>query len=149
MIAARRLWALDGADRRLFVRAFVGLIVVDARLRFLGLRRSLSWAESANSDPQPGGVDRARRYADCIARTARHHFLRARCLHQSVLLQRWLRREGIASDLRIGVAKGNEALRAHAWVEVAGEVVNDVPLAVRGFVPLVDAAGVARAQAWL
>ena len=133
----------------MLLRAFVGLIVVDVRLRLFGLRRSIAWTEPATAAKRPEAAARARRYADCIARTARHHFVRARCLHQSLLLQRWLHEENVASDLRIGVAKADEALRAHAWVEIDGEVVNDAPQAVRAFAPLTDAAGVAKAQAWL
>ena len=39
----------------------------------------------------------------------------------------WLRRYGMASDLRIGVRfEGNE-LAAHAWVEKNGIPVNDRP----------------------
>ena len=144
-----RVWSLGAADRRLLFRAFAGIIVVDLRLRFSGLQRSLRWTElTRGSRTEPGAVERANRYAEWIARVARHHFIRARCLHQSLLLQRWLSQDDVSSDLRIGVAKADDTLHAHAWVEVDGRVVNDVPEAVRAFAPLANAAGISRAQSW-
>jgi hypothetical protein len=47
-----------------------------------------------------------------------------------------LRREGLPSQLRIGVRKADGALKAHAWVELCGSVVNDDPSAVAVFRPL-------------
>ena len=36
-----------------------------------------------------------------------------------------LRRNGIDSELRIGVRRGDGAFQAHSWVEYAGLVLND------------------------
>lgn len=47
----------------------------------------------------------------------------ALCLQRSAVLVRMLRRRGIAASLVIGVQK--IPFKAHAWVEVAGEVIND------------------------
>jgi hypothetical protein len=64
---------------------------------------------------------------------ARHHVVPAHCLHRSLVLHAWLRREGLPSSLRIGVQKANGELRAHAWIELAGQVINDRPAAVAPF----------------
>jgi hypothetical protein len=79
---------------------------------------------------------RARRYARHLDRASRHHLVRARCLHRSLVLHRWLRRQGLPSQLRIGVSKSAGAFAAHAWVEMDGLVVNDRALAVYAFTPL-------------
>lgn len=47
----------------------------------------------------------------------------ANCLVQSVVARTLLRRAGYAAEIRIGVAKESEVLKAHAWVESAGVVV--------------------------
>ena len=47
------------------------------------------------------------------------------CLHRSVVAISLLRRRGIACDLVIGVQR--LPFRGHAWVEVEGRVVNDLP----------------------
>jgi hypothetical protein len=51
--------------------------------------------------------------------------LRSRCLQRSLVLAWLLRRRGIDGRLRIGVQTDEGGLIAHAWVEVAGEPVND------------------------
>ena len=43
------------------------------------------------------------------------------CLPRSLATQALLAREGIASELRLGVAQAPRGIRAHAWVECDGE----------------------------
>ena len=136
----RRVLALERAERRLLLRAFIALARVDLTLRVAGFRRLA--ARARLGAPPAGGRDeaaalgRARRYARTIDMAARHHVVPARCLHRSLVLHEWLRRDGLPGELRIGVRKEGEALRAHAWVELDGQVVNDTPAAVAPFVPL-------------
>jgi len=48
----------------------------------------------------------------------------ATCLTQALTLQALLSREGIHSDLRIGVARDDASgIIAHAWVEIDGAVI--------------------------
>ena len=47
---------------------------------------------------------------------------RASCLTQAVAGQYLLRRNGHASELRVGVARGESGFRAHAWIEHDGRV---------------------------
>ena len=47
------------------------------------------------------------------------------CLTRSLALVRMLKKDGIESQLRIGVRIAGTALDAHAWVEYAGMPVND------------------------
>lgn len=52
----------------------------------------------------------------------------AKCLAQSMTGQILLARHGIPSDLKVGVArKGEDQLRAHAWLEQDGHVVFGEP----------------------
>ena len=65
--------------------------------------------------------------AGTVNAVARHTIGNPTCLTRSLTLWWMLRRAGIASDLRIGVRKGqNEnSIQAHAWIEIAGNVIND------------------------
>ena len=58
------------------------------------------------------------------------------CLRRSLTLQRELQRSRCRAVLSLGVRKVNGELNAHAWVEVAGEVVNDSPAIIATFLPL-------------
>ncbi len=47
------------------------------------------------------------------------------CLSRSLALSWLLRRQGIESDLRIGVRNHEGEFQAHAWVECQSQVLND------------------------
>lgn len=134
----RNLLALRRAEWRALVAAWANLWLIDLELRFMSFRRVLEGADrlSGAIAAVPPDVPRARSYARWVDVAARHHVVRARCLHRSLALHRRLRAEGMASVLRVGVRKNNEDLVAHAWVELAGQVVNDRPEAVASFVAL-------------
>lgn len=73
-------------------------------------------------------VDRARRDAEAVAVVAGRPVVGARCLGRSLVLWFLLRRRGIDAELVIGAERAEAGrLPAHAWVEVAGEPVNDAP----------------------
>jgi hypothetical protein len=129
--------ALSRADRQSLRRAFIWLVIADMVLRAKRFQRLGQWLEA----PAEGHVDaqalrRAEAYAHWLDVAARHHVVRARCLHRSLALQHWLRREGLPSRLQIGVRRDGRVLRAHAWVELGGHSVNDSPAAVDVFTPL-------------
>ena len=132
---------LRASDIRAIARAWLWLLWMDLVLRVLPLQRVLGRAAGPTEAPavRESDVRRARTYASVIELAARHHLIRARCLHRSLVLASWLRREGLSSALRMGVRKETDGIAAHAWVEVGGAVVNDYPEAVARFVPLGEA----------
>lgn len=137
----RRYGEMTAAERRLVLRALIALSRVEIALRFRGLDRVLRDAPSVLQSTPPGAGDwqRAYQYARSIGTASRFHIIRARCLHRSLVLHQWLRQEGLPSEVRIGVRKVASELKAHAWVEMAGQVVNDRPAAVADFLPLLSA----------
>lgn len=136
-------YRLPSTERLGFVRAFVGLAVVDAQLRLWGFERAAAVA-APGSAAAPTLSERQRQqigaYVRWIDAASRHHPLPAHCLHRSVLLLRWLRRDGLPAELRIGVRHEDGALQAHAWIELGGLLVNDDPEHVSAFVRLAGAA---------
>ena len=135
--AAWRYLVRRGADAAVLTRAFLDLGIMELSLRRHGFRRTLERIERSPARG-PAEVNRsdfsgAERYARRINMAARFHPVNARCLHKSLVLHRWLRREGLPSHLRIGVLKEDGELKAHAWVELAGRAVNDRQEALVGF----------------
>ena len=51
----------------------------------------------------------------------------ATCLRRSLALWWLLQRRRLPAEVRIGVARDEGRVHAHAWVELAGWVVNDRP----------------------
>ena len=51
--------------------------------------------------------------------------LRPRCLTRSLTLQAVLASCGVNTELRLGVARDSSGLAAHAWLEQAGEALNE------------------------
>lgn len=85
-------------------------------------------------------LTRTRRQMAVLHRAANHHVIDANCLVRSMVGYDLLRRQGLRPTLRIGVARaGAGELAAHAWLELAGEVINDAPDVATRFAPLGNA----------
>lgn len=136
--AARRL---SGADWGVFLQAWFLLLAVDVGLRLLPFRWVQGWAARAKpgradlaSEQVSGTLERLQRLVDVAAR---HHLYRMSCLRHALVLQRLLGRRGIRADLRFGVRREEAELRAHAWLEHAGQPIG-APGGVAGhYAPLV------------
>lgn len=96
----------------------VRLLGFERMRRLLG--REASSRREAN-DP----VARAETVARMVAIAARRGPLPASCLPRALVTSWLLRREGIESALRIGVARDGGPFRAHAWVEVGGRPIGE------------------------
>lgn len=96
------------------------------------------WVESALRG-WPGTevhIPEAQRLARITDAAARRLPLTTRCLQRALTLVWLLRRRGVGGRLRIGVRRTEQGIDAHAWVEVAGSVVNDSPHHCSQFVVL-------------
>lgn len=58
---------------------------------------------------------------------SRHHFWGDNCLRRSLATWWFLRRQGVDTQLRIGVRKHGPGIEAHAWLEHDGVVLTDQP----------------------
>jgi hypothetical protein len=128
----QRFRALRQPARRLFLRAFVLLPLVSISLKWRGFRRTKAFLERFIRGPH---LSKNLNVPARIALTAR--MVRAagyygighpNCLNLSLALWWLLARQGIASDLRVGVRKESEKLEAHAWVECGGVPLNEPEL---------------------
>jgi hypothetical protein len=116
----------------LTMQAWAGLVAFDlhrpagfARLcGSLGSRRAGGWRLVADPRDVVWAVDEA-----CV-----WYVKRAACLQRSVVATRLLRRYGFAAEMVIGCRP--LPFESHAWVEVDGVVVNDLPQYRRAFTVL-------------
>ena len=124
--------ALRGPLRWSAVRAAVDGAYVFTTLQLRGLAPLLR-APSGKPDGDPAEVRRISGAVDAglgllpVAPT---------CLRRSVTLLRELHRRGMGATMHIGVRQGKDAVEAHAWVQIADEVVNDDPEVVATYTRL-------------
>ena len=124
----RKFRRLSRTEQKLFIRALAVLPLVALSHRLFGFTKTHSFL--CHRQPCRNGAVKeiathAASAARMIAAAARYGGMGANCLVRSETLWWMLRRQGIASDLRIGVRKSHGDFAAHAWVEWQGSVLND------------------------
>ena len=124
--------ALRGPQRWSACRALVDGAIVVVTLERRGLTPLLQ-GPSGTPERDPG---RARPIVAAVDAGLGLLPVAPTCLRRSVTLLRELRRRGMGATLHIGVRKTAGEVEAHAWVEVAGEVVNDDPDVVGTYLPM-------------
>ena len=125
----QKLRQLSWLERRLLLKALLLLPLLSLMLRVLGFKR----VYNVLSRPLPTSIEANEEARLADARTTAAMVQSAvyvipipiTCLPHSLALWLLLRRQGITSDLRIGVQQINDEFMAHAWVEYAGLVLND------------------------
>jgi hypothetical protein len=120
-------------ERRLILCATAALPLTAIGLRLFGFQRWKELTEKfsrSSSIPQslPAGVqsESAVRTMRAVRSAELHGFTRPNCLERSMTLWWMLRREGIEGELHIGARQIAGKFEAHAWVELGGQVLNDV-----------------------
>ena len=130
MSRLKKFWALSGAEKITFMVALCGLPGVYLNLRRFGFKNYLARLQHVPLAATPPDIDTSSVPAQIsylVNGAARLLFRREACLERSILLWSLLRRRGIESELKIGVATGDSGMRAHAWVEIDGEPINEQP----------------------
>lgn len=136
----KRKWAafraLPRNHRRVLLASAAWLPLFWLALHTLGLARLQRLLGADVGEPATGQVPVDVRQIDrMVGIAARHSLAPVTCLTRSLLLDWLLRRQGLASQLRIGVRVIDGALEAHAWVELQGLPVNDQSDVAQRFAP--------------
>jgi hypothetical protein len=125
----RRFSALERPARGLFLRAAALLPLISLSLRLRGFRKTQAFLQKFLSLPShtvdistSGSADLTVRMVRAATRNSPGH---PTCLDESLALWWLLGRQGVCSDLRIGVRKDVEKFEAHAWVERDGVALNE------------------------
>ena len=121
--------ALSGQEKILLMQFIFWLPWIAFSLKFFGYLRTRNFLLRRNANIEfhqanTTELARAERSAKLLAIAGRHGLISATCLRQSVLLEYWLKRQGLNAEIKIGVRKEADLFDAHAWVEL-----NGIPLA--------------------
>jgi hypothetical protein len=106
--------------------AFLGLLAFDLMLRVKGFNALIEKVEKwsiTGEGSQDGEV--CRRVRATVDRAQMYYPKKAMCLQHSAVVTCLLRRRGVSAEMVLAAQEFPP--RAHAWVEVANEVVNDSP----------------------
>lgn len=126
--------------RRLLATAPIGALTT----RRVGKVRvaPLGPADSGTQEPPhaaPEAQLRAAALGEAVQWTSTHGLFRPFCLVQALALQELLSKAGIHdSEIRVGVRREGNALKAHAWVRWNGHVLGDDPKHVSEFTEVDD-----------
>jgi len=104
--------------------AFIGLLAFDVLLKLGGFQRLIRRVEHwPTAAPRKADRDVCRRVRGMVDRAQIYYPKKAMCLQHSAVVTCLLRRRGVPAEMVLGAQ--NFPPKAHAWAEVAGEVVND------------------------
>jgi hypothetical protein len=123
--------ALSNPDRLDLLLFSVLLPLVDAGLRGMGYRRFRAFLAAHPRDLPPyrgtetEALEASRHISYLVTVASRYGLSHPGCLRRSLLIWWLLRRQGIQTELRIGVNKRGEQLYAHAWIRLGDEIIND------------------------
>ena len=120
---------LTWQERWLLFQAFAFLPLIAVGLHLMNFQRIRSILLRFSTEPVDVCGDDAMQQASTTARlvqaTASRIPFKITCLTRSTTLWWLLRRQGIASEIRIGVNQHDGEFQAHAWIEFNGVVLND------------------------
>jgi len=94
------------------------LPLLSLSLRFRGFLKTRTFLQNhlSSANHLPGSPDPALTVR-MVRAAVRHSWTHPTCLQESLALWWLLGRQGIASELRVGVRKQGSKFEAHAWVE--------------------------------
>jgi hypothetical protein len=122
----RRFSALEPAARWSFLRAAVMLPLISLSLRFRGFLKTRAFLQkSLPPVERPAPPETLELVVRMVRAAVRHSLSHPNCLQESLVLWWLLGRQGIASELRVGVRKLGPKFEAHAWVEQDGVALNE------------------------
>ena len=126
---------LSWSERWLFLQAFLMLPVVSLKLDLFGfnsiynfmIRHSSKHFEGITEPVRNNNnqMDKIRNTVNIVEKAVWRNIYPTNCLPRSMTLWWILRRQGVLTELCMGVRKQKDLLEAHAWVEYRGEPIND------------------------
>lgn len=124
-----RWMSLSWGERWLLLGLILGLPVIAAMIRVLGVFRTRRWLErfsskAASREADPDSLRAAERLAELAAIAGRRGAITVTCLRQAMMVYWLLRRRGFAPDLKIGMRSQDGVMDGHAWVELGGVALN-------------------------
>ena len=132
----RKFLALPPPVRWGILRAGCLLALAPAGLRLWGFTRSYGWVMGRGGGNPAGDLAGVRQQVGQFALAAAAVPWPTTCLSRSLALCWFLRRQGVAAEVQLGVRPQPGGLEAHAWVVWQGAVLNDTPDVAQRYTPL-------------
>ncbi len=127
MEAIRKFVDLLPRERLILAQAWWLFLLAELALRTIPFKRLIALSQThytrRREKPALKTAPSASRLAWLVEVAGRYSLVNATCLTQALVLSWLLVRQGLTSTLQIGVARHQEALIAHAWLEQNGEVI--------------------------
>jgi len=122
----QQLAQLSGPQQRMLARAWMHIPWTLWRLRTQGYDRVRKAIDALPlKHPPQTTPDALCALGEAVNIAARHGPWTCTCLPRSMVLHELLRRQGLDTQLRIGVRRSGNGIKAHAWVEYGGQPIND------------------------
>ncbi|MBI4638607.1 MAG: lasso peptide biosynthesis B2 protein [Candidatus Rokubacteria bacterium] len=118
-----RLLRLSREERVVLVEAWALFLLLEFLLRLLSFTGVLALARRHPRLPPRPSAPSVARLVWLVEVAGRYATPTPTCLKHALVLSWLLRRRGVVTTLRIGVARRGSELGAHAWLEQGGEVV--------------------------
>ena len=122
-----RVFQLSPGERAVLVQAWGLFLLVELALRILPFTRLLSLSNKVflnrKSEAALGLVASLPRLAWLVEVAGRYTPVTATCLKKALVLSWLLERKGTQTEVRIGVAREEGRLKAHAWLDYDGQVI--------------------------
>lgn len=138
----RAVRSLSRGDWATLAHAWPLLLLTDLGLRRLPFARIQTLLSPDRGIRRRGAATRKRgrpkRVAWLVDVAARHHLYQMGCLRRALVLGYLLGREGMRSELRIGVRRSEAGLTAHAWLEYQGAALGEPQEIESRFAPLLS-----------
>ncbi len=111
-------------SKRETLTAFIGLLAFDLLLKFRGFQSLINKVEHwPTAEPRKTDLDTCRRVRAMVDRAQMYYPKKAMCLQHSAVVTYLLRRRGVPAEMVLAAQEFPP--KGHAWVEVAGTVVNE------------------------
>lgn len=133
-----RFFRLHPSERRIVVTAGAALVLTRIGLALFDFRVWKSALHATFPGPLKPPASESDATVETIVRfhaAAARHLFRTTCLERSLVLWWFLQRRSIPADLRFGARNFGGSFEAHAWVELAGKILNDPGGTHRLFAP--------------
>jgi len=128
----RKLLLLPPGERWMLAQAVIILPLMALVLRLMGLRRCqriflrfIPHNPALKTERPETTHAQAFRVSRIVSLAVRHGIYPANCLQRSLALWWLLHRQGIWSELQFGTRREAGRFEAHAWIEIAGVILND------------------------
>ncbi len=125
--AIRKFVDLMPKERLILAQAWWLLLLAELALRTIPFKHILTLTQNicvkGREKPTRELTPPVERLAWLVDVAGRYSLVNATCLKQALVLSWLLGRKGLATSLQIGVARHDDTMTAHAWLEQEGQVI--------------------------